>query len=401
MFKKLLADKQKRLYAMIIGAAIIVLAIIIICIAAASDAQRLIYTERADGTYEVTDVKNMYRGGLFLKNKITIPATHKGKEVTSVKRIESEYIKEIVVSEGISIIEASAFSGMKSLEKITLPSSVISLGDKAFSTCDLLKEVTLPEKITKIGNGLFNKCFSLEAIEIPQSVTEIGSNAFEGCSSLTEIKISTNVKSIGDEAFIDCKNLKTVQCDITNIEMGSLVFSGTQFEKDNCDSNGYFIINNVLYGVVSQESELTIPEGVKVVAKGALSGNTKAIKVYLPSTLEKIENNAFANATKIKEVYVKSNCEIQEKAFDKLNSLVVLSFENELNAEYVKLFANKTKVNVLLSKDGSFKVAVYLTKEAKENNDFTLLDFDFTELAGYKLEGEEKVFFDKAKYEFK
>ena len=48
---------------------------------------------------------------------------------------------------------------------------------------------------------------SLESITIPNSVTSIGESAFYGCSSLKSIVIPDSVTSIGKFAFSDCGNL--------------------------------------------------------------------------------------------------------------------------------------------------------------------------------------------------
>lgn len=396
MFKKFFADKKRRLYTIVISAAVLVLAIIVIIIATASDAQRLVYTKNQDGTYTVSDVKNIYRGGIFLRDKLTIPSTHKGAEVTSIKRIESEYIKEIEISEGILVIEPSAFSGMKSLEKVTIPQSVVSIGDKAFSTCDVLKEVSLPNGITSIGKAVFSKCFELKDFVIPESVKSIGEKAFEECRSLEEIRIGSNIKTIGNNAFYDCTNLERVEIDFSAVELGIQVFSNTKFAEKNSDSNGFFIVDGVLYGAVRQETEMFIPEGVKVIAKGAFYDNNKTVKFYLPSSLEKVEDYAFANSLKTKEVYFEGMCEVSSLAFDQVSSLIIVSFEANLNDEIVEMFASKPKVNLL----SRHMVAVFLTKEDYNNRIFTLLEFDYEALAGYMLDGDKKLYFDKAKYSF-
>ena len=62
--------------------------------------------------------------------------------------------------------------------------------DGAFSGCTSLNSITIPENVTTIGNGAFDGCTSLNSIVIPKSVTKIGTSVFRGCTSLTTIDIA-------------------------------------------------------------------------------------------------------------------------------------------------------------------------------------------------------------------
>ena len=63
----------------------------------------------------------------------------------------------------------------------------------------------------RIEASVFYGCSSLESITIPEYVTSIGWGAFYGCSSLTSINIPKSVTSIDNNAFSGCTNLKTVE----------------------------------------------------------------------------------------------------------------------------------------------------------------------------------------------
>ena len=118
--------------------------------------------------------------------------------------------KEYVVREGTEVICDGAFIECDSLQSVTIPNSVTSIGDKAFSGCISLQSVIIPNSVTSIGEEAFCGCKSLQSVTIPNLVTSIGDEAFSGCESLQSITIPNSVKSIGDEAFGCCKSLQSI-----------------------------------------------------------------------------------------------------------------------------------------------------------------------------------------------
>ena len=65
-----------------------------------------------------------------------------------------------------------------------------------------LETLTIGSSITSIGNSAFEDCNSLTAIQIPSSVTSIGERAFYGCERLHSVTIGAGVLSIGSNAFV-------------------------------------------------------------------------------------------------------------------------------------------------------------------------------------------------------
>ena len=101
-----------------------------------------------------------------------------------------------VVKDGVLLI----YIGNES--SVTIPNSVISIGDEAFTVCLGLKEVTIPNSVTSIGSGAFSGCSSLTSITIPNSVTSIARYAISQCSSLTDVYCyAENIPTTPNNAF--------------------------------------------------------------------------------------------------------------------------------------------------------------------------------------------------------
>jgi hypothetical protein len=74
---------------------------------------------------------------------------------------------------------------------LVLPEAVngqsYAIADLSFSYIEWLKSMVIPEGVTEIGYAAFFLCVEIETITIPKSVTTIGENALAGCENLTDI----------------------------------------------------------------------------------------------------------------------------------------------------------------------------------------------------------------------
>jgi hypothetical protein len=98
-----------------------------------------------------------------------------------------------------------------SLNNVTIPTSVTSIGNGAFFECYSLTSVTIPNGVTSLGQDVFDSCISLTNVTIPNSVTSLGQSAFGSCINLTGVTIPDSVTSIGDWAFWYCTNMASVR----------------------------------------------------------------------------------------------------------------------------------------------------------------------------------------------
>lgn len=88
---------------------------------------------------------------------------------------------DIVIPEGVVEIDEYTFWHYKKLQKITLPSTLISIGRKAFFECVSLKEVVFhrnTKQLKSIHGKAFGGCIKLREINLPDCIKTIGRGHF-------------------------------------------------------------------------------------------------------------------------------------------------------------------------------------------------------------------------------
>jgi len=118
-------------------------------------------------------------------------------------------ITNVLIEYGIENVGNKAFSGLMSLRKIEIPSSILSIGDYAFQGCIGLTSITIPSTLT-IGDYAFEGCVGLTSVDFPFNVTSIGKFAFANCRNLTSISIPFYLEVIKESTFEGCENLTSV-----------------------------------------------------------------------------------------------------------------------------------------------------------------------------------------------
>ena len=112
-----------------------------------------------------------------------------------------------VFDDVVTDIPGSAFVNRSDLIDISLPQTVMKIGNNAFRSCSNLglngafgMQNTI---ITTIGQGAFRYCPSLTNVILPATLTSIGNYAFEECENLNELTIeATTPPTLGTDAFL-------------------------------------------------------------------------------------------------------------------------------------------------------------------------------------------------------
>ncbi len=179
-------------------------------------------------------------------------------------------LTSVTIPDSVIIIGEDAFQLCENLTSMTIPDSVTSIGGWAFCGCSSLTSVTIPDSVTSIGEGAFKECDSLTSMTIPSNVTSIAESVFDSCRSLTSVTIPNTVTSIGDDAFYWCECLTSVNIPDSVTSIGVRAFK-------YCESL----------------TSVTIPDSVVSLGDMAFFG-CKALKdVYIPSSIKKIQEETF------------------------------------------------------------------------------------------------------------
>ena len=189
----------------------------------------------------------------------------------------------VVIEEGVTTIGKNAFIGTNNIQinSISLPSTLLSIGEGAFLSNNSLLSVIIPNNVTEIGQSAFQACTNLSSVMIGNSVTKIGNFAFVNCKKITSIIIPNSVTSIGQSAFSQC-------FDLSEISIGSNVKSIQKGCFQDC-----IRLNSV-----------EIPNSVISIGDACFSGNTQLSVVHIGTGIQSIGMSAFYHCYNFKELYI-------------------------------------------------------------------------------------------------
>lgn len=111
------------------------------------------------------------------------------------------------------------------LKELSLPASIVDIGDWAFSLCTSLEVINLPDEVSSFGIGVFYGCEKLAEVTVPQGATILGSESFTGCTNLLRVILPEGISGIGDKAFAFCRKLEHVSIPEGMRSIGNSAFS--------------------------------------------------------------------------------------------------------------------------------------------------------------------------------
>lgn len=141
---------------------------------------------------------------------------------------------------------------------------------------------------------------SVKAVSIPEGTTEIGRFAFSR-SSLQNVTFPEGVTTIDYAAFYHCDDLISVSLPdtVTRVEAKAFMHTGwmDDFEENSMDA--FLVSGDVLLAYKGELPEVTIPDGVRVIADEVFRSHTELKRVHLPASVTNIGDSVFPEGVEI------------------------------------------------------------------------------------------------------
>lgn len=245
------------------------------------------------------------------------------------KDLTSFVVPSTVTSNGIPFpvehIASNAFSNNIHLESITLPNSILDIGDNVFYNCEKLTTIQsvtstgnnnlLPTSLLSIGERAFYNCASLSTITLNDSCTIIGRAAFYNCISLSAFELKSGTKYIEDMTFYNCTALNDFKMVDTVKEIRYAAFKGCiNLNKIN---------NNSTFDIMNTET-----------IGGFAFAETGFTSFKIGPALRSIEQTAFIDASEREYIVDENNAMFRRGTGNILQSLdrtIVYFFGHNLN----------------------------------------------------------------------
>lgn len=198
---------------------------------------------------------------------------------------------------GASAADSSVDSLNGEIPKYTIIDRKI-VADQAYYNNSELGDVVLPEGIQEIGEFSFARS-SAASVVLPEGVEHIGFGAFYHCDQLQDMVLPDTVMCVEPKAFSH-----TMWAD-------DFLEGGSESSADD-----FLVTGGVLAAYRGNAAEVTVPEGVRVIAGEVFQNHTEIESITLPDSLLVVGEGAFEGCSNLSRIVLGKNVEeIKDRAF--------------------------------------------------------------------------------------
>lgn len=241
-----------------------------------------------------------------------------------------------------------------------IPDGVTAIDAYAFTECDNLTSIWIPSSVTAIGNYAFYKCTGLTSITIPDTVTTIGYHAFDAAGEGFTIYCHE-----GSYADTYAQNAGiTVAYPLLGTLSNGFAWELNAGNVLTIDGTGAMTVNEGEMAALLAQHEVTgvvINEGVTAISAQTFEGCAEVGSITLPESVTSIEDYAFHGCTDMTGINVpESVVTIGAHAFDGCEGLTEVSLPYGLESIGDYAYAGCTGLEVVWDTGGLSAVSDYM-----------------------------------------
>lgn len=258
-------------------------------------------------------------------------------------------LPEYSIPEGTLKICDRAFDECSQIEKLTLPKSLLYVGNAAFFAPKFKSIVSHSPRFRVEEQALYNAdmteliyCFSWAKIfVVPSSVRSIRNGAFYCNGHVRKVVIPEGITSIGDETFAHCEALQEVVLPSTVTSIGKEAFCSTKALQEITLPKGLRQLGEGCFKESGLTGSIVLPDLLTSIPKEAFMQCYSLTGLHLPEALQTLEDSAFLGCVALTDVELPPSLKcIESYAFGSCNSLKQITFPKELPTIKPNAFEN-------------------------------------------------------------
>ncbi len=237
--------------------------------------------------------------------------------------VDGQKITSYTLPIGKRVIGPYAFSGMRSLQKVTLPEGFENVGEYAFAECGLeditfpsslkaigdyafwgnaaLKHITLPDSLKTLPRAVFGACTALRSITLPNALQTVGELAF-AYTALDRITLPKSCRTIGEGAFRDCRVLKSAVLPEGLETIGDYAFYRATALSDISFPDSLLTLGNHAFARCEALTSIILPKSLLKIGQSAFAGCSALAELHFPLKRLSLGQNTIEGCPSLREI---------------------------------------------------------------------------------------------------